>query len=70
MWFCVVYTHHARVQDFAILSDPKEAGPSSRTSGQNPNAGWFNKFVQTGKSDHETKTGECFGGLDSAYAIV
>ena len=50
------------VQDFAILSDPKDATKSSGTSGQNPNAGWFNKFVQTGKSDHEPKSGESCGG--------
>ena len=53
---------HQLAQDLAILSDPKEAGKEGKTSGQNPNAGWFNKFVQTGKSDHETKSGESFGG--------
>ena len=42
-----------------------------KTSGQNPNAGWFNRFVQTGKSDHETKSNECFGGLcDHCTAVV
>ena len=44
-----------------MLNDPKEAkGGSAR--GQNPNAGWYNRFVQTGKSDHETKSNGCFGG--------
>ena len=62
--FCVYYidTMFKFVQDFAILSDPKDATKGRGTSGQNPNAGWFNKFVQTGKSDHETKSGESFGG--------
>ena len=41
-----------------MLDDLKDG----RTSGQSPNAGWYNRFVQTGKSDHETKTGCCFGG--------
>ena len=42
-----------------------------KTSGQNPNAGWFNRFVQTGKSDHETKSNECFGGLcDHCIAAI
>ena len=58
---CTVSMHQL-AQDLAILSDPKEAGKEGNTSGQNPNAGWFNKFVQTGKSDHETKSGESFGG--------
>ena len=48
-------------QDLSILCDPKEMA-KGKTSGQNPNAGWFNRFVQTGKSDHETKSNECFGG--------
>ena len=52
--------HHAQ-QELSILSDPKEKR-SGRTSGQNTNAGWYNRFVQTGKSDHETKSNECFGG--------
>ena len=38
-----------------------------KTSGQNPNTGWFNRFVQTGKSDHATKSNECFGGLCEHY---
>ena len=43
----------------------KAAGDSSTlTSGQCPNAGWANRFLQTGKSDHETKTQGCFGGGD------
>ena len=44
-----------------MLDDPKEH-KSGKTSGQNTNAGWYNRFVQTGKSDHETKTSGCFGG--------
>ena len=52
--------------ELSILSDPKEKG-SGRTSGQNTNAGWYNRFVQTGKSDHETKSNECFGGQHVLY---
>ena len=44
-----------------MLNDPKEVKGGS-TRGQNPNAGWYNRFVQTGKSDHETKSNGCFGG--------
>ena len=44
-----------------MLDDPKSF-TGSKTAGQSPNAGWFNRFVQTGKSDHETKTNGCFGG--------
>ena len=50
-----ILSMHQLAQDLAILSDPKEVGNEGKTSGQNPNAGWFNKFVQTGKSDHETQ---------------
>lgn len=49
-------------QELSVLDDPKEGGKSGRTRGQNPNAGWYNRFVQTGKSDHETKSNGCFGG--------
>ena len=45
-----------------MLDDPKDGGKTGRTRGQNPNAGWYNRFVQTGKSDHETKCNGCFGG--------
>ena len=31
-------------------------------SGQTPMAGWFNRLLQTGKSDHETKSNGCHGG--------
>ena len=51
----------AQPQELSILNDPKEKG-TAKTSGQNPNAGWYNRFVQSGKSDHETKTNGCFGG--------
>ena len=51
----------AQPQELSILNDPKEQ-KKAQTSGQNPNAGWYNRFVQSGKSDHETKTNGCFGG--------
>ena len=56
----------AQPQELSILTDPKEQR-SGNTSGQNPNAGWYNRFVQSGKSDHETKTNGCFGGRVHAY---
>ena len=51
-------------QELSVLNDPREKKTGPNTSGQNPNAGWYNRFVQTGKSDHETKTGGCFGGYE------
>ena len=56
----------AQPQELSILTDPKEQR-SGNTSGQNPNAGWYNRFVQSGKSDHETKTNGCFGGRVHVY---
>ena len=48
-----------------ILTDPKQAGKeTANTSGQSTNQGWYNRFVQTGKSESETKTNGSFGGLD------
>ena len=50
-------------QDLAILNDPvmhKDKG----ASGQNTNAGWFNRYIQTGRSDHETKSNGSIGGAD------
>ena len=44
-----------------MLDDPKDF-KGSKTAGQSPNAGWYNRFVQTGKSDHETKNNGCVGG--------
>ena len=47
-----------------ILTDPKQLGKeASNTSGQSTNQGWYNRFVQTGKSESETKTNGSFGGL-------
>ena len=51
----------AQPQELSILNDPKEH-KNGKTSGQNPNAGWYDRVVQSGKSDHETKTNGCFGG--------
>ena len=58
------------LMDLGILSDPKDkSGKSGNTSGQNINQGWFNKFLQTGRSDHETKTNGCFGGLEAVRSV-
>ena len=64
-----MYIRMCRSQDLSILSDPKEKGGGPKTAGQNTNAGWYNRFVQTGKSDHETKSNECFGGLLTAHSM-
>ena len=53
-------------QDLSILTDPQDKH-SSKTSGQNTNAGWFNRYIQTGKSDHETKSNGCIGGMMCIY---
>ena len=53
-----------------MLDDPKSF-TGSKTAGQSPNAGWYNRFVQTGKPDHETKTNGCFGGqLHSLHILM
>ena len=51
-----------------MLNDATEKR-GSNTPGQNPNAGWFNRFVQTGKSEHETKSNGCFGGHARMHRI-
>ena len=43
---------------------------NSRSSGQNTNAGWFNRYIQTGKSDHETKSNGSIGGTTSIMCIA
>ena len=64
-----MYIRMCRSQDLSILSDPKEKGGGPKTAGQNTNAGWYNRFVQTGKSDHETKSNECVGGLLAPHSM-
>jgi hypothetical protein len=60
VWFGQGLVHdeiYQLLQDFFILDNPNEKksgdGPGS---GQTPLAGWFNRLVQCGKSDHETKS--------------
>ena len=52
------------LQDISILDKPSEKrsvdGPGA---GQTPMAGWFNRLVQSGRSDHETKSNGSHGGL-------
>ena len=69
MHMYLMYIHTCSSQDLSILSDPKEKGGGPKTAGQNTNAGWYNRFVQTGKSDHETKSNECFGGLHITQSV-
>ena len=67
IWFGqgLVYDESYKIlMDLGILTDPKLVKDKS-TSGQNCNQGWFNKFLQTGRSDHETKSNGCFGGLQA-----
>jgi hypothetical protein len=53
------------LQDISILDKPCEKKASDGPgSGQTPLAGWFNRLVQSGKSDHETKSNGAHGGLD------
>ena len=52
------------LQDISILDKPSEKRSSDGPgSGQTPLAGWFNRLVQSGKSDHETKCNGSHGGL-------
>ena len=52
------------LQDISILEKPSEKRSSDGPgSGQTPLAGWFNRLVQSGKSDHETKCNGSHGGL-------
>jgi hypothetical protein len=54
------------LQDISILDKPSEKKLSEAAgSGQTPLAGWFNRLVQSGKSDHETKCNGSHGGLSS-----
>ena len=60
MWDCSVCIYTS----IALLSRHPQAGKSSdNTSGQSSNQGWYNRFVQTGRSESETKTNGAFGGL-------
>jgi hypothetical protein len=53
------------LQDVSILDKPSEKKLSDAAgAGQTPLAGWFNRLVQSGKSDHETKSNGSHGGLD------
>ena len=48
----------------SVLARYPQAGKGSvSNSGQNTNQGWYNRFVQTGRSESETKTNGAFGGL-------
>ena len=43
---------------------------SAATSGQNTNQGWYNRFVQTGRSESETKPNGSFGGLQVWHVLL
>ena len=60
MWDCAVCIYTS----MSVLARHPQAGKSSdNTSGQSSNQGWYNRFVQTGRSESETKTNGAFGGL-------
>ena len=52
-----------------MLDSPSSAaakkGDAGLTTGQSPNAGWANRLIQYGKSDHETKSCGVHGGADA-----
>lgn len=51
-------------QELSLLDKPNEKRTAdSSSSGQTPLAGWFNRLLQCGKSDHETKSNGSHGGL-------
>jgi hypothetical protein len=59
------------LQDISILDKPQEKKASEATgSGQTPLAGWFNRLVQCGVSDHETKSNGSHGGLSCPTVSV
>ena len=62
---------HGILQDLSILDKPDQKksvdGPGA---GQTPNAGWFNRLVQCGRSDHETKSNGSHGGLDAVPILT
>ena len=65
----MVYNGPRRAHAHVLISHTQANGKdSSSTSGQNTNQGWFNRFVQTGRSESETKTNGCFGGLQVVYS--
>lgn len=73
-WFgqALVYDEiYQFLQDLAILDQPQAKRAVDMVgAGQTPLAGWFNRLVQTGKSDHETKTCGSHGGLGAPMVSV
>jgi hypothetical protein len=54
------------LEDISILNKASDKKPGeTKSSGQCPAAGWFNRLVQYGLSDHETKSNGTHGGLGS-----
>ena len=51
------------LQELALLDKPGAKKTDDVASGQTPNAGWANRLLQSGRSDHETKTVGCHGGV-------
>ena len=49
-------------EELQLLTDPKKFSKDKSTSGQNVAGAWWNRFLQTGRSDHETKSCGSFGG--------
>ena len=55
---CMPMPNRRSFRSLTTLRSRRRARPRAK----NPNAGRYNRFVQSGKSDHETKTNGCFGG--------
>ena len=59
------------LQDISILDQPSSKKLTDQAgAGQTPMAGWFNRLLQTGRSDHETKTCGSHGGLEAPRVSV
>ncbi|CAK0867749.1 unnamed protein product, partial [Prorocentrum cordatum] len=53
------------LQELALLDKPGAKKTDDVASGQTPSAGWANRLLQSGRSDHDTKTVGCHGGVDA-----
>jgi len=65
LWFSQVLLFdeiYGFLQELSMLDVPNQRKGDDSASGQTPNAGWANRLLQCGKSDHETKTLGCHGG--------
>ena len=73
-WYSVVlafdeiyeFLQELQLLDTSASSAAKRStGEVGQTSGQSPNAGWANRLIHYGRSDHETKPCGAFGGASA-----